>query len=441
MTSWFNVRGTAGGELLILALGNAVGAVVSIVLLRLLTEHMSSDAYGRLALMLTFGVFVNQVYMAGLSNAAGRLFASAKMQGESSALFRVIMVAYARHCGQIIVVGVLFGWICVAIAEIGTISTAVAAVLISIIGGLNSVIIGILNAARWRSSVAALNSADSLIRFALISCWVHQGISIELSNVLWIQAGSASACMMVALYRWRILSRQIEAVQDARKFATKQAEWNARLTNYGRPLTVLGVITFIHQISDRWALNVYLGAEDVGQFAALYQLGVLPFSLLSALALNLFAPILFDAAESLDTGVRDRSLTLNLIAGAGMVIVTLSAFCISLEYSESICSLILGESFRAIAPLLPWGILTAGLFETGQLLALRLQTRMATSQWMLIKGSISFLGIGMNFYGAAYAGLRGLIWAMLTFSMLYLVSISTWILLDAKRQREAVGGV
>ena len=48
-------------EFLILASGNALGVVVSIAVVRLLTEHMSAEAYGRLALLLTFGVFVNQV--------------------------------------------------------------------------------------------------------------------------------------------------------------------------------------------------------------------------------------------------------------------------------------------------------------------------------------------------------------------------------------------
>ncbi len=427
--------GKPAAEFLILASGNAVGVVVSIAVVRLLTEHMSAEAYGRLALLLTFGVFVNQVYMAGLSSAAARLFASAKVLGESGPLFRAVRSAYARHLPKVIALATLFGWFCIWVAEIGAFSSVLAITLVSLIGGLNSIAIGILNAARWRSSVAMLNSADSLLRLTAIVAWVHQGLPMDPATVLWIQVTSGTACLLVALFRWRTLHRSHLANQHTSENIADHGNWRVQLRGYGRPLAILGAVTFIHHVSDRWALNAFLGSEGVGLFAALYQLGFLPFSLLSALTLNLLSPIVFDAAESHRTATADRGLRLNLQAGVGMLLLTLSACGIGLAYGEAICGLALGEPFRVIAPLLPWALLAAGLFETGQLLALRLQARMAMRQLMWIKGSVSCLGVAMNVFGAAYGGLGGLIWAMLTFSILYAAAISAWVVREARTHR------
>jgi O-antigen/teichoic acid export membrane protein len=438
MEARFSGMRTLVAEFLVLASGNALGILASIAMIRLLTEHMSTDAYGKLALALTFGVLVNQIYMARLANASARLFASAKTQGESAALFAAIRSVFINHTGQVIVLGAMFGWISVRLAEIGSVSLALAVTLVSLIGGINAITIGILNAARWRASVAILNTADPLIRLAVIACWIQQDNSIDPATVLWIQAGSGCACMLIALFRWRTLYQQSHLIHDSQKRVTETGKWKSQLASYGRPLAVLGAIAFVHQMSDRWALNVLLGPADVGLFAALYQLGFLPFSLLSALALSLFAPILFEAAESRSLGLDDQGLRLNLAAGVGMLLITLGVFCIGLAYGEPICRLALGEQFRVISPLLPWALLSAGLFETGQLLALHLQAKLAMKQWMWIKGSISCLGIVMNVCGVAYAGVAGLIWAMLTFSLLYLTAISAWILVEIRRRRGKV---
>lgn len=428
-------------EFLTLIAGNAAGAVLSVILISTLTAQMSAEDYGRLSLTLTFVVFINQVYMAGLSNGSARLFASARVTGESAHLFSATAKVFARNCGHVIFLAAIFGWLCVEAAGIGSVSSAIAVTIASLLGGLNSIAVGILNAARWRGSVALFTSADSLIRLLAIAGLVYQGHPIDLSIVLWVQAASASACTVMALTRWRTLKQRLSPQVDPTNSTVASEKWQHQLQVYGRTLSMLGLVTFVHQISDRWALHAFQGVADVGLFAALYQLGFLPFSLGSALALNLLAPILFDAVESRSAGSSSRSLRINLIAGTGMLLITLSAWLIARMYGEAICRTVLGDSFQEIAPMLPWALLAAGLFETGQVLALRLQARMAIRHWMLIKGSVSCMGIALNLLGAWLAGVQGLLYALLIFSFTYLAAIVVWLLHDYRLHNESFNSV
>jgi O-antigen/teichoic acid export membrane protein len=312
-------------------------------------------------------------------------------------------------------------------AEIGTVSSAIAVTAVAIIGGLNSIAVGILNAARWRLSVAMLTSADSLIRLLAISLVIQQDHAIDLSMVLWIQAAAGAACAVIALGQWRRLSLKLSMIDNSSGLTMKPEKWRTQLRGYGRPLSLLGFITFAYHISDRWAINSFVGTESVGLFAALYQIGFLPLSLISALALNLFTPILFDAAESANNGTGDRGLRLNLMVGGGMLLITLLAFVFGSIYGDVVCRWLLGENFRVISPLLPWALLAGGLFETAQLLSLRLQALMAASQLMWIKGSMASLGVGLNFLSTWHFGVPGLVCSMLIFSILYLTATTAWI--------------
>lgn len=432
MTSWSKGIRASLFEFLTLAAGNACGAVLSLMLISILTKQMSAEDYGRLSLTLTFVVFVNQAYMTGLSNGSGRLFASARVSGETVPLFRAIANVFKLSCYYVIFLGALFGWLCIWAAGIGSISSAVAVTIVALISGLNSVAIGILNAARWRASVAFLTSADSFFRLLAISGLVYQAHPIDLSAVLWIQAASTSACSVLALCRWRTLTQSLAKDHGATVRTSSSKNWQAQLQSYRGTLSILGLVTFSHQISNYWVLHTFQGAADVGVFAALYQLGFLPFSLLSVLAVNLLAPILFDAIESRSATSNNRSMLINLIAGASMLLITLSACLFGALYGEDICRVVLGESFQVIAPMLSWALLASGLFETGQVLALRLQARMALRQLMWIKGSASCIGIGLNIVGTWHAGVQGLLGASLMFSSIYLVAIMTWLLRDAR---------
>lgn len=430
--SWFSGRRAPLSEFFILAAGNASGALLSVTLIGLLTEQMSAEEYGGLSLSLTFVIFVNQVYMAALSSGSARLFASARVTSESEPLLRAIASVFTRSSGQIIILGALFGLLCIWAAGIGSISSVFAVTILALLGGLNSIAIGILNAARWRGSVALFTSVDPFVRLLGISCLVYLSYGVDLSTVLWVQAASTGACAVMALSRLRTLSLSLSQEQGSTAYNVGSEKWRAQLQGYGRSLSLLGLVTFAHQISDRWALQAFQGTADVGLFAALYQLGFLPFSLLSALALNLLAPILFDSVESRTTGSSSRSIRIDLIAAAGMLLITLSAWFVGTLYGATICSTVLGDSFQGIAPMLPWALLAAGLFETAQVLALRLQARMAIRQWMWIKGSASCMGIALNLLGAWHAGVQGLLGALLIFSCTYLATIGAWLLHDSR---------
>jgi O-antigen/teichoic acid export membrane protein len=103
---------------------------------------------------------------------------------------------------------------------------------------------------------------------------------------------------------------------------------------------------------------------------------------------------------------------------------TLLAFFICMFAHEWIFRLLVAESYQDLSHLLPWVMLSAGLFAAGQVLALDLMATMRTRELLLVKVPTSIFGTGCNFVGAWLYGITGVVVGLLTFAVVYLVAIA-----------------
>ena len=78
--------------------------------------------------------------------------------------------------------------------------------------------------------------------------------------------------------------------------------------------------------------------------------------------------------------------------------------------------------YREVSFLLPWLVLSGGIFATGQMLALKLMSDLKSSLMLWPKIITAILGVVFNLFGALVAGLQGVVGALLAFSIIYL----TW---------------
>jgi O-antigen/teichoic acid export membrane protein len=118
------------------------------------------------------------------------------------------------------------------------------------------------------------------------------------------------------------------------------------------------------------------------------------------------------------------------------VLGTLSVFL----FHQLIFLLLVAPEYHGISFLLPWMVLSGGIFASGQVASLLLMTNVNTQHLIAPKIVTALLGVVLNFVGAYALGLQGVVFVNLLFSVVYCM----WILHLTQKVREkrnsVVGG-
>jgi O-antigen/teichoic acid export membrane protein len=80
-----------------------------------------------------------------------------------------------------------------------------------------------------------------------------------------------------------------------------------------------------------------------------------------------------------------------------------------------IIPLLASEKYINYSFYLPYFIAAASLFAAGEIYAIKMQAKMLSLRLSYIKLFMGFLGIGMNFIGAYYMGIGGVVASLLLF--------------------------
>lgn len=398
-----------------IAVGSMVSVVGSLVLVRVLTEKLLPAEYGRLTLALTLGTLACQVAFAGSMPGIMRYYTLAAERDQLLGYFRAsanaIMVSsgYAIGGGSLIAAGL---YVCGASENWGV---TLVAVFLSVLMSLNSTFNAIQNAARQRRIVALVGSVDAVLKIALVT-----GILIWVGNT----AGSVLlAYILTLLIVLTLQAKCIKPLFSATVVMPGHAmHWRNEIWLYSKPYVYFNLFTWGQANSDRWALEMFAGTSEVGLYATLLQLGWAPIAMVTSLATTLLGPIIFarsgDARDAhRNAGVHRFSwqLTYLTLALTGLCVVAAWLF------HSLLFALLVGKSYRQVSYLLPWMILAGGLFAASQVLGLKMQSELKTTEMIRPKIVSSMLGIGFNFVGVYWYGLPGVVGGMVCFSLVHML--------------------
>jgi O-antigen/teichoic acid export membrane protein len=400
--------------------GQIAAALGALMLVRLLTDYLEPAKYGELALGLTIAGLVHQVVMGGVTGGIlrfysisaekndlpGYLYASRRLMGFATAVVLVIAL--------VIITGLLWldysQWM----------GLAAAALALSMISGYNAALSNIQTAARQRAIVALHVGLDAWLKILLIiifMVWLgHSSVTVLL--------GYSLSCLLVTGSQLFFL-RKLIRFQGEKLNSTEK--WVRQIWAYSWPFSVWGVFIWAQQVSDRWALQMFVSTQEVGLYAVAFQLGYVPIGLLTGMAVTFLSPILYQ--RSGDTADFTRNKWVHRIAWRitmVSIVVVITAFLFTFFNHEQIFHLLIDEKYYAASHLLPWMVLAGGFFSAGQVLSLKLMSEMKSSKMIAAKIITALIGVVLNFYGASQFGLQGVAAALVVFSVIYFLWM-TWL--------------
>lgn len=409
-------------------IGQIASVIGALALVRVLTEYLNPEQYGELALGLTLAGLVNQTIFGGVTAGIGRYYSiAAEKQDLNSYL---IATRYLLTYATVVVLAISF-LLMTGIYWLGysqLIGLSVAALVFSIVSAYNGALGSIQNAARQRAVVAFHGGLDAWLKIVLV---VGALLLLGTTSTT-VVIGYTCSSLLVTVSQLFFLRRTIP---ERHASIPNHQRWMPQMWAYSLPFSTFGIFTWMHQISDRWALQAFATSNDVGQFAVLFQLGYTPITIVTGMAMSFLGPILYQRSGDATNPVRNANVHhLGWRLSQISVLASLLGFTITFTLHEQLFGLLVASDYRQSSWLLPWVVLAGGLFAAGQMLALKLMSEMKPSSMAIAKIVTALVGVLLNILGAALAGVQGVVGMLVVFSVIYFV----WMAILARRLNVSV---
>ena len=417
-------------EFLWIGVGQAVAALGGLVGVSVLTRALDPESYGELALGMTVATLTQQVVLGPVSGALLRFFAPATEAGELHAYLKGGRRMLTRATFVLLSFGGLLELVLLKTEQARWTGLMIAALLYSLLSGYNSAMDGVQNAARQRAVVAWHQGIGQWVRFSWALLLITGFGARSSTAMLGYAIGSALMLgSQIVFFRRKILT--MLPARDSTS-ENNSGDWTSQMSAYAWPFAIWGIFTWAQMASDRWALQLGGSASAVGLYAALYQLGYYPMTLLSGFIVQLVSPVLFSrAGDGTNPDRMAQSHRLNRMVFLGSIGLGAAGAVFALLFHSEIFSLLAAPGYRQVSPLLPAMVLSGGLFAAGQVAVLSLLSGVNSQRLMAPKIVTALLGVLLNFGGAFWLGIGGVVYAGLAVSSTYLV----WILILVKREQ------
>lgn len=397
-----------------IVLGQVTAVLGSLAGVRLLTELLDPAAFGELALGMTVASLVNQAVLGPLSNGITRFYAPAQERGDLGGYLSAVRGLVLAATAVIAVMILLTGTGLLIAGRIEWIAIASAALVFAGLSGCNTILSGIQNAARQRAIVALHQGIESWARVLLAA-----------ALLLWLGATSTVAMVGFALGVTLVLASQymfFRKVIHGERTVSDRSNWRQQIWTYSWPISIFGTFTWMQLASDRWALELFANTQEVGLYAALYQLGYYPMSIATGMAVQFLVPIFYQRAGDASDNRRNASVNSLSWRLTGIALgLTVAVFFAALLFHAQIFRLFAAAEYASVSHLLPWMLLAGGIFAAGQTIALNLMSQMKTRIMIAPKLITALLGVALNFAGAYWYGISGIVAAGILFSVSYFV--------------------
>jgi O-antigen/teichoic acid export membrane protein len=425
--AYFNNILSLGQEFFLISAGQIIAILGGIVSVRVLTGILNPTIYGQLALGMTLATLVLQV-VGPLGGSFLRLFSPALEAGRLKTFLKAgwLVLSWVAIFVMCLTILLFLGLLLLGYGHwMGLVAAAIA---FSILSVYNYALDSIQNAARQRAIVAWHQGLGQWLRFLVAVIMIS--VIGPSSSVAMLGYALGSGIVLGSQFIFFRRKIWIKVLAQSNDGGSDTKTWVRKIWSYAGPFMIWGPFTWAHLASDRWALQLFRSTNDVGLYAVLYQVGYYPLTFLSSIMMNFISPILFSLAGGGSNPMRlNRARRLNQLLI--FISILLTALCTLLAFTihRQVFSLLVAYQYRAISYLLPWMLMSGGLFATGQAASLMLLTELDSRALVMPKVLTAIMGILLNVLGAYLFGLTGVVFATVIFSLIYFL----WIIFLARK--------
>jgi len=385
--------------------------------LRILTELLSPTLFGEFTLGLTIAFFSTQIIFGPKANGIVRYYAIAQKEGKMQSYVHSINEILYRAAALTAILGSIVVCVLVAMQQHKWAVIVASATAVAICSGYSSVYSVLLNASRRRSLVAAHQGTEPWVKLACAF-----GATLLLgphaaSPLIGYAIGHAISITYLQRATRRLHSECLSPTEGERN-------WTMDIKAFSVPFMMFAIFTWANISSDRWALQHFAGANEVGLYAAAFMLGYSPMIIVSSMLVQLVTPIVYQTIgiSSCSSSVLVAKRQCDVLSNVILALTSIGFFVTYLLH-QSIFKIFIAEQYQSASYLIPWMILSGGIFAAGEAMAIFLNTTMKTKLQIAPKIVTALVGIGLNLYAAYLFGARGVTFSLLLFSFLYYIWI------------------
>lgn len=392
--------------------------------IKLLTNAMGSEGYGRLALGMTIAGLLNMFIYGPIGQVVSRYFSVYRERGTLDAYF--VILKRAHVCvGVVLILGaalagsLVWWWLGIDWALL-----VVAACLFGIVGGINSSFLALQSAIRQRKIVALHQAADTWARpsLAVVGLWVLGNAAPSalvgfIAGTLLVTLSQASFATRSPQIRGHFVARA--AKPDPGSAATKE------LFAYASSFMTFAGLAAISMYADRWVLQGLYGEQQVGIYTALYQIANAPITLMFGLIGQFMVPIIFERAGTMTqrTQAENSSRLLNRVVTGAAIMLILTVIA-TYFVSGPVVHALTNAAFSNSAGILWILVAGTGLFNLGQLLVIKGLNFNRPNIYLTPKVVQAASFVLLAYLWANDYGLVGVATALAVSSLLYVVMVA-----------------
>jgi O-antigen/teichoic acid export membrane protein len=383
------------------ASGQGLSAIAALVSIRIMTELLAPEEFGRLTLLAGVVALALGLSATPRLQAVIRYYPEAAREGQIDALrilgFRLVSPVVAVTATILAGGGLMVG---PRLGEPWFMGLLLAATLV--IDSLRSFELVLFNAARRQRIAALIYIADAWSRplMAIVAVVVF-GSSAEAALAGYV---AGSGAVVLAIYAWSRLEGRNPAALPRDVNLSHEALLTAAIRRYALPLMPLAVFGWLSGMGDRYVIADLLSLHDAGLYAAAYGLASRPFLMLGIIVELTMRPVLQNAAASRDEALVARTHKMWLLtAGAGAAFGVACFFLLS----DWVGHLLLAGEFRSATALMPWIALGYSIYIMSNVFSRFCYAFDNTNAVLYLTVAGAVIGILVSIPAIAFGGLFG----------------------------------
>lgn len=267
--------------------GQLLSALALLIGTRVLTEWVTPDVFGQVALLNGFVALGVAVFSYPFICAGMRLLPECRNQSERAALHKAVLGLTTRFTALAVLLLVAGGAVYDLVMQQGSIGLFMLTALLLAVTVRRELGIQLLIGERKQRGASLWQTTDSVLRPLL-----------AIALVLWL--GTDAGAVLLGYIIASVLSNTMWAIVHADETPAQKCPiiapaFKRQVWRYALPLLPMELIFWLNGVGDRYVIGFMLSAADVGLYAAAYLLINEAFNRSAMVLLRIFQPTYFQA--------------------------------------------------------------------------------------------------------------------------------------------------